>query len=135
MYTRIFFPLYGSVVRYQIMQQICIFTWPQLTHVTIFWNGNLYKYLFSECFQARMFSKIALLQATDEFLIFRAIAELKSFGFSCLVVGQQYSLDFILVSYFHFKMFGIMADIFLLATICVFSLYHLCFCQTIFSSL
>ena len=69
------------------------------------------------------FSKIALLQATDEFLIFRAIAELKSFGFSCVVVGQQYSLNFILVSYFHFEMFGIMADIFLLAEICVFRLF------------
>ena len=67
-----------------------------------------------------MFSKIALLQATDEFLIFRAIAELKSFGSSYVVVGQQYSLNFILVSYFHFEMFGIMADIFLLAAICVF---------------
>ena len=74
-----------------------------------------------------MFSKIALLQATDEFLIFRAIAELKSFGFSCVVVGKQYSLNFILVSYFHFEMFGIMADIFLLAAICIFSLFPFVF--------
>ena len=68
-----------------------------------------------------------MLQATDEFLIFTAIAELKSFGFSCVVVGQQYSLIFILVSYFHFEMFGIMTDIFLLAAICVLAFFHLCF--------
>ena len=67
-----------------------------------------------------MFSKTALLQATDEFLILEVIVEIKSFGFSCAVVGQQYSLNFILVSYFHFEMFGTMADIFLLAAICVF---------------
>ena len=68
-----------------------------------------------------------MLQATDEFLIFRAIAELKSFGFSCVVVGQQYSLNFILVSYFHFEMFRIMADIFLLAAVCVFSFFPFVF--------
>ena len=73
-----------------------------------------------------------MLQATDEFLIFRAIAELKSFGFSCVVVGQQYSLNFILVSYFHFEMFGIMADIFLSAGICIFSFCT--FCEPIISS-
>ena len=78
-----------------------------------------------------MFSKTALLQATNEFLILRAVVEFKSFGFSCVVVGQQYSLNFILVSYFHFEMFGIMAEIFLLAGICVFSLCT--FCQPIFS--
>ena len=65
-----------------------------------------------------MFSKTALLQATNEFLILRVV-EFKSFGFSCVVVGQQYSLNFILVSYFHFEMFGIMAEIFLLAGIFV----------------
>ena len=64
-----------------------------------------------------------MLEATDEFLIFRAIAELKSLFFYCVVVGQQYSLNFILVSYFHFEMFGIMAEIFLLAAICDFSLF------------
>ena len=68
-----------------------------------------------------------MLQATVEFLIFTAIAELKSFGFSCAVVGQQYSLIFILVSYFHFEMFGIMTDIFLLAAICVFSVFPFVF--------
>ena len=62
-----------------------------------------------------MFSKTALLQATNEFLILGVVVEFKSFGFSCVVVGQQYSLNFILVSYFHFEMFGIMAEIFLLA--------------------
>ena len=66
-----------------------------------------------------------MLQATVEFLIFTAIAELKSFGFSCAVVGKQYSLIFILVSYFHFEIFGIMTDIFLLATICVFRLFQI----------
>ena len=71
---------------------------------------------------------IALLQATDEFLIFRAVVEVKDFGFSCVVLDQQYSLNFILVSYFHFEMFGIMADICCLAfAICVFSLLHSCF--------
>ena len=44
MYAKIFFPLYGSVVRYQIMQQIYLHM-TQLTPVTIFWNGNMYKYL------------------------------------------------------------------------------------------
>ena len=78
-----------------------------------------------------MFSKTALLQATNEFLILRVVVEFKSFGFSCVVVGQQYSLNFILVSYFHFEMFGIMAEIFLLAGICVFSLSI--FCQPISS--
>ena len=41
---------------------------------------------FSEYFQLKKirFNKIVLLQATDEFLIFRAITELKSFGFSCV---------------------------------------------------
>ena len=46
-----------------------------------------------------------------------------------MVDGQQYNLSFIVVSYFHFEMFGVMADIFLLASffllvfaICVFSL-------------
>ena len=73
-----------------------------------------------------MFSKTALLQATNEFLILRVVVEFKSFGFSCVVVDQQDSLNFILVSYFHFEMFGIMAEIFLLAGICVF-------CQPIFS--
>ena len=78
-----------------------------------------------------MFSKTALLQATNEFLILRVVVEFKSFGFSCVVIGQQDSLNFILVSYFHFKMFGIMAEIFILAGICVFSLCL--FCQPIFS--
>ena len=59
-----------------------------------------------------------------------AAVELKSFGFSCVVIGKQYTsvYFFVLVSYFHFEMFGIMADIFPLATfsflafaICVFS--------------
>ena len=77
---------------------------------------------FLNVFRLKRFSKIALLQATDEFLIFRAIAELKSFGFSCVVIGQQYSLNFILVSYFHFEIFQIMVDIFLFTAICVFSL-------------
>ena len=80
-----------------------------------------------ECFQVEKFGKIALLQATDEFLIFREVAELKSFGFSGVVVGQQYSLNFILVSYFHFQMSRIMADIFFLAAICVFSLCRFSF--------
>ena len=60
---------------------------------------------------------------------YSTVVKLKRFGFSCVVFGQQYSLNFILVSYFHFEMFGIMADIFLLAAfflwafaICVFSL-------------
>ena len=99
-------------------------SWPL---ILFFWNGNLYKYLFSQCFQVTRFSKTALLQATDEFLIFRANVELKSFGFSCVVA---------LVSYFHFEMFGTMADIFLLVVlfllafaICVFSLCI--FCQPI----
>ena len=70
---------------------------------------------------------IASLQGTDKFLIFGEIAELKNFGFSCVVVGLQHSLNFILVSYFHFEMLGIMADIFLLATICVFSLFPFVF--------
>ena len=75
-----------------------------------------------------MFSKTALLQATNEFLMLRVVVEFKSFGFSCVVVGQQYSLNFILVSYFHFEMFGIMADICRLAfAICVFSLFLSCF--------
>ena len=46
-----------------------------------------------------------------------------------MVDGQQYNLSFIAVSYFHFEMFGVMADIFLLAgffllvfDICVFRL-------------
>ena len=46
-----------------------------------------------------------------------------------MVDGQQYNLSFIVVSYFHFEMFGVMADIFLLAgffllvfAICVFRL-------------
>ena len=78
-----------------------------------------------------MFSKTALLQATNEFLILGVVVEFKSFGFSCVVVGQQYSLNFILVSYFHFEMFGSMTEIFLLADICVFSLCR--FCQPIFS--
>ena len=46
-----------------------------------------------------------------------------------MVVGKQYSLNFVLVIYFRFEMFGIMADIFPLAAfsflafvICVFSL-------------
>ena len=44
-----------------------------------------------------------------------AVAELKSFSASCVVVVQQYSLNFILVSHFHFEVLGIMAGIFLLA--------------------
>ena len=46
-----------------------------------------------------------------------------------MVDGQQYNLSFIVVSYFDFEMFGVMADIFLLAgffllvfAICVFRL-------------
>ena len=68
-----------------------------------------------------------MLQATDKFLILRPIAKLKNFGFSCVIVGQLYSLKFILVSYFHFEMFEIMADIFLLAAIFVFSLFPFVF--------
>ena len=49
--------------------------------------------------------------------------ELENFSFSCVVVGQQYNLKFI-------EIFGIMADIFLLAiAICVFGLGI--FCQLI----
>ena len=44
-----------------------------------------------------------------------AVAELKNFGFSCVVVEQQYSLNFIILSHFHFNVFGTMAEIFLLA--------------------
>ena len=66
---------------------------------------------------------MALLQATGEFLILRAVIDLKSFGFSCMLVGQQYSFNIILVSYLHFGIFGTMADIFLL----VFDI----FCQPI----
>ena len=73
-----------------------------------------------------------MLQATDEFLISKAITELKRFVFFCLVVEQQYSLNFILVSYFHFEMFGIMADIFLSAGIYIFS--FCIFCEPIISS-
>ena len=73
---------------------------------------------------------MALLQATGEFLILRAVIELKSFGFSCMLVGQQYSFNIILVSYLHFGIFGTMADIFLLVfAICAFSLCI--FCQPI----
>ena len=35
------------------------------------------------------------------------VAKLNSFGFSCVVVGQWYSFNFILVSHFYFEMFGI----------------------------
>ena len=99
-----------------------IFTWPQLTPVTIFWNVDLYKYL-----TFLMFCKIALLQATDEFLILGVVVELRGFGFFCVVVGLQYNLKFIVVSYFLFEMFRFMANFFLLAVICGFSLCHLCF--------
>ena len=100
-----------------------IFTGPQLTPLLLFFGMEIWiNTCFLNVFKSKRFSKIALLQATDEFPIFRANVELKSFGFFCVVVGQQYSLNFILVSYFHFKMFGVMADIFLLAVICIFSL-------------
>ena len=74
-----------------------------------------------------MFCKIALLQATDEFLILGVVVEFRGFGFFCVVVGLQYNLKFIVVSYFLFEMFRFMANFFLLAVICGFSLCHLCF--------
>ena len=74
-----------------------------------------------------MFCKIALLQATDEFLILGVVVELRGFVFFCVVVGLQYNLKFIVVSYFLFEMFRFMANFFLLAVICGFSLCHLCF--------
>ena len=74
-----------------------------------------------------MFCKIALLQATDEFLILGVVVALRGFGFFCVVVGLQYNLKFIVVSYFLFEMFRFMANFFLLAVICGFSLCHLCF--------
>ena len=46
---------------------------------------------------------------------FPAVVELKSFGISFVVVGQQYSLSFILVSNLNFEMFGILANILPLA--------------------
>ena len=85
-----------------------------------------------------MFNNIVLPQATDEFLILRVVAELESFDFSFVVVGQQYSLNFILVNYFHFEMFGIIAETFLLAVVLAFAIciFSLCiFCQLIFSSI
>ena len=51
-----------------------------------------------------------------------AVPELKSFVCSCVFVGQQYSLNFILVSYFYI---GVIADIFLLAAF--FTIYSLPF--------
>ena len=54
---------------------------------------------------------------------FPAVVELKSFGFSYVVFGEQYKLNFILVSQFHFEMFEIMADNCHLP----FSLWYLCF--------
>ena len=61
---------------------------------------------------------------------YSAVAELKSLGLSCVIVGQQYSLDFILVSYFLFEMFGIMAEIFLLASffLLAFDIYVFSLC-------
>ena len=92
-------------------------------------NTSVYS-MFSD---KKKFCEKALLQATNEFLIFRTVVELKSFGFSCVVIGKKYSLNLILVSYFHFELFGIMVDIFplvaisLLAfSICVFSLCIFC---------
>ena len=52
-----------------------------------------------------------------------AVSELKRFVFSCVVVGQQCSFNFILVSYFNFEMFRIMADIYLVGALFLFSLY------------
>ena len=46
---------------------------------------------------------------------FPAVVELKSFGISFVVVGQQYSLSVILVSNLNFEMFGILANILPLA--------------------
>ena len=58
-----------------------------------------------------------------------AVVEPKSIVFSFVLVGQQYSGNFILVSHFHFEMFGVMTDIFLVTVfflsafaICAFSL-------------
>ena len=45
----------------------------------------------------KRFCEKALLQATNEFLIFRTVVELKSFGYSCVVVGKKYSLNLILL--------------------------------------
>ena len=40
-----------------------------------------------------------------------------SFGFLCVVVGQQYILNLFVVSHFYFEMFEIMADIIPLAAV------------------
>ena len=66
-----------------------------------------------------------------------AVVELKSFIYK--VFGQQYSLNFILVSHIHFEMFGTMADIFFLAvflflTFAIF-LAFVCFIVSPISSL
>ena len=46
---------------------------------------------------------------------YQAVAELKSFGFSFVVVGQQDNFNFILVSHFQFGIFWIMTEIVTLA--------------------
>ena len=76
---------------------------------------------FSECLQVKKGS------VTEPY---RCVAKLNSFGFYYVVVGQQYSYNFVLVSHFYFEMFGIMADIFLLAVFfyvvfTIFCLAHL----------
>ena len=68
-----------------------------------------------------------------------AVAELMSFGFSFVVVGQHFSFNFILVSHFQFEMFLIIPDIFLFAVFFsfVFCIFSLCifYCQPIEQSL
>ena len=52
------------------------------------------------------------------------VVGLACWSWACVVVQLKKITCFILVSYFHFEMFWIMADISLLATICIFSLSY-----------
>ena len=65
-----------------------IFTWPQYSCANIFWNGNLYKYLiFLNVFRKKGSVRGPYHNLQMSFW-YPAAVELKSFGFSCVVVGK-----------------------------------------------
>ena len=84
----------------------CIFTWPQSTTVNIIWNGNLYNtsvfWMLLGKKRFSKFSKRALLQATDAFVISSSCRASRALVFLVWLLGNSI-VNFILVHHFHFN--------------------------------
>ena len=134
MYTKIFFLLYGSAVWYQVMQQIWYLHMTPVDYCCYYFLEWKFVKIpqFSECFQVKKVQWGSLATSCKRVSDIQSSCKAYELSFFSCGCWQQYSPNFILVSYFHFEMFGIMADIFLSAGICIFS--FCIFCEPIISS-